>query len=159
MDTLANGDVNLTLAKIKAFYNAPNVNKNWAPVLHNEDICPGWTLTADQLAVVRCALHFRRLESIHTGLRWHDLKRYGIEITHRQGTDPVRTLVWNDDRRAIQLPKEVISAGMSANPRVILGDNVSGSSFARPITDGKPIMVSFIESKTLAAQLTRESND
>ena len=160
MDTLANGDVNLTLAKIKAFYNAPNVNKNWAPVLHNEDICPGWTLTEDQLAVVRCALHFRRLESIHTGLRWHDLKRYGIEITHRQGTDPVRTLVWNDDRRAIQLPKEVISAGMSANPRVVLGDNVGGSGSVGTATGSdEPIKVSMIEAKALGAQLKRENND
>lgn len=159
MDTMPDGSVNLSLAKIKTFYNKEKSDDVWVPQLHNQDICPTWIISKEQEPVIDCVLHFRRLESIHTGLRWHDIKRYGIEIEHRQGTDPVRKLVWNDDRRAIQLPKEVISAGMSANPRVILGDNVSGSSFARPITDGKPIMVSFTESKTLAAQLTRESND
>jgi len=161
MDTLPDGKVNLSLAKIKAFYTLDNeeVDDIWVPKLHNQDICPTWTISKEQEPVIDCVLHFRRLESIHTGLRWHDIKRYGIEITHYQGTDPVRTLVWNDDRRAIQLPKEVISAGMSANPRVILGDNVSGSSIGRPMTDGEPIMVSFTEAKALGAQLTRESND
>jgi len=159
MDTLANGDVNLSLAKIKKFY-AKGVNVNWVPELHNSDICPGWTLSADQEAIVDCVLHFRRLESIHTGLRWHDLKRYGIEIEHRQGTDPAHKLVWNDDRRAIQLPKEVISAGMSANPRVILGDNVGSSMVGgMPVTDGEPLLTSLLEAKTLGAQITREDND
>ena len=161
MDTLPNGDVNLSLAKIKAFYSRDNEDADdiWVPQLHNQDICPTWIISKEQEPVIDCVLHFRRLETIHTGLRWHDIKRYGIEIVHNQGTDPVRKLVWNDDRRAIQLPKEVISAGMSANPRVILGDNVSGSSIGRPMTDGEPIMVSFTEAKSLGAQLTRESND
>ena len=132
----------------------------YSPVLHNQDICPSWTLSADQIAVIRCALHFRRIETLHTGLRWHDLKRYGIEITHRQGTDPVRTLVWNDDRRAIQLPKEVISAGMSANPRVIKGDNVdSNLEGGMPVTNGEPILTSIIEARAMGAQVTRETND
>ena len=159
MDTLANGDVNLTLAKIKNFYRE-GANPNISPILHNTDISPSWTLSTDQLAVVRCALHFRRIESIHTGLRWHDLKRYGIEITHRQGTDPVRTLKWDDDRRAIQLPQEVILAGMAANPRVNMGDNVSGSGLsAVAMTGDEPITTSGLEAKVLGAQITRESND
>ena len=158
MDTLENGNVNLSLAKIKKFYKEGG-DVQYVPVLHNEDLCPSWTLSADQKAVIRCALHFRRIETLHTGLRWHDLKRYGIEIEHRQGTDPVRTLVWNDDRRAIQLPKEVISAGMSANPRVILGDNVGGSSLGKPVTNGEPLTVSIFEAKALGAQVTRETND
>lgn len=158
MDTLANGNVNLTLAKIKNFYNADGVNPNWAPVLHTNDICPGWVLSNDQLAVIRCALHFRRLEGIHTGLRWHDLKRYGIEIEHYQGTDPVRKLVWNDDRRAIQLPQEVINAGMAPNVRVNLGDNVDGnSSFGVAPASSEPVKVSMLEAKALGAQITREN--
>jgi hypothetical protein len=36
-------------------------------------------------------------------------------------------LVWNDDRRAIQLPQEVIVAGMTANPREVLGDRIDGN--------------------------------
>ena len=156
----ANGDVDLTLRKIKNFYK-PGENVNYVPVLHNQDICPSWTLSADQEAVVDCALHFRRLETIHTGLRWHDLKRYGIEITHRQGTNPVQTLIWNDDRRAIQLPQEVILAGMAPNPRVILGDHVgdnSGSGSFVP-TDGEPQKSSLFEAKALGTQIFRVEED
>ena len=72
-------------------------------------------------------MHFRRIEGLHDGLRWHDIKRYGIEIEHVQGKDPARILVWNDDRRAIQLPQEVIMAGMTANPREVLGDQIDGN--------------------------------
>lgn len=160
MDTLPDGTVNLTLNKIQNFYR-PGANVNWVPVLHNTDISSDWSLDSTQIAVVHCALHFRRLETIHTGLRWHDLKRYGIEIEHRQGTDPVRKLKWNDDRRAIQLPKEVIMAGMAANPRVIMGDNVdgSGNGAVAPVTDSQPKMTSVAEATALGVQIKRESND
>lgn len=156
MDTLPNGNVNLTLERIKKFYSADK-NVNWVPVLHNSDISPAWKLTADQEAVIDCVLHFRRLETIHTGLRWHDLKRYGIEIEHYQGNDPVRKLIWNDDRRAIQLPRAVREAGLSANPRVILGDNVDGgNSGGMAVSNSEPVMNSIFEAKALGAQITRE---
>jgi hypothetical protein len=157
MDTVPGGNVNLTLAKIRSFYK-DGVNKNWAPELNNEKICPSWKLSEDQKLITRCALHFRRLETIHTGLRWHDLKRYGIEIEHRQGTNPVQKLIWNDDRRAIQLPKEVIAAGMSANPRVNVGDHV-GSEGSGSFVPTQPSVSSGIEAAVLGSQLTRENND
>lgn len=129
MDTLANGDVNLTAAKIRSFYKDGALSY-YVPELHNLDMSPEFTITAAQKPFVYCALHFRRLETIHDGLRWFDLKRYGIEITHQRGTDPLRTLVWNDDRRAFQLPQKVRNAGMTENPRVIQGDHVSLASSA-----------------------------
>lgn len=73
-------------------------------------------------------LHFvlfiRRLETMHTGLRWFDVKRYGIEITRRVivsgkvgSTDDANTLKTRDNRMAMQLPQDVINAGMQKNPR------------------------------------------
>ena len=126
MDTLANGNVNLTAEKIAKFYNERTGSK-LAPVLHNLDMSADWEITPEQLPLVHCALHMRRIEGLHDGLRWHDIKRYGIEIEHVQGKDPARILVWNDDRRAIQLPQEVIVAGMTANPREVLGDRIDGN--------------------------------
>lgn len=120
------GMVVLTENDIKKFYSAES-NINYVPVLHNQDMSSNWVITPEQLPFVHCALHFRRIEGVHDGLRWHDLKRYGIEITHVQGKDAPRVLVWNDDRRAIQLPQEVIMAGMTANPRVTMGDNIDGA--------------------------------
>lgn len=160
MTTDTAGNVILTLGSIKSFY-APGGNVNYVPVLHNQDICSSWTLSADQEAIIDCVLHFRRLETIHTGLRWHDLKRYGIEITHRQGTNPVQTLIWNDDRRAIQLPQEVILAGMAPNPRVIVGDHVgdNGSGNFIPTGNGEPKPASLLEAKALGAQIYRVEED
>jgi hypothetical protein len=73
--------------------------------------------------MIQCVLGFRRIEGFALGLRWWDVKRYGIEIWRRtmnaNGT-PGRlddVLLVDDPRRAIQLPREVIDAGLTANPR------------------------------------------
>lgn len=66
---------------------------------------------------IHCVLQMRRMELIHDGSRWMDIKRYGIEISHvRDGMDPV-VLSKDDPRRAFQLPQDVIAAGLEANPR------------------------------------------
>ncbi len=73
--------------------------------------------------MIQCLLGFRRIEGFALGLRWWDVKRYGIEIWRRtMGADgtPARqddVLLKDDPRRAIQLPKLVIAAGMEPNPR------------------------------------------
>ena len=67
--------------------------------------------------MIHCLLQMRRIETIHDGSRWMDVKRYGIEITHnRGGMDPI-VLTKDDPRRAFQLPQDVIEAGLEANPR------------------------------------------
>ena len=134
MDTLSNGNVDLTTEKITKFYGE-RAGSKLAPVLHNQDMDADWVISAEQMPLVHCALHFRRIEGLHDGIRWHDIKRYGIEIEHVQGKDPARKLVWNDDRRAIQLPQEVIVAGMTANPREVLGDNIDGNQTIAPSVD------------------------
>jgi hypothetical protein len=126
MQMLPDSTVDLSQEKIVKFYGEKYGTK-FAPELHNQDMAADWVISAEQMPFVHCALHFRRIEGLHDGLRWHDLKRYGIEIEHVQGKDAPRKLVWNDDRRAIQLPQEVIVAGMTANPREVLGDNIDGN--------------------------------
>lgn len=78
----------------------------------------GFTFTSPvQENIIQCVLHLRRIETIHEGMRWFDIKRYGIEFSHNiDGAAPV-VLSKNDPRRAIQLPQDVISAGLEANPR------------------------------------------
>lgn len=72
---------------------------------------------AKQENFIHCILHLRRIETIHEGLRWYDIKRYGIEISHnREGLTP-DILTKDDPRRAFQLPQDVIDAGLDANPR------------------------------------------
>lgn len=67
--------------------------------------------------LIQCVLHLRRVLSIHEGLRWYDVKRWGIEIGHVRSGNTEDVLKVDDPRRAIQLPQEVISAGLEANPR------------------------------------------
>ena len=72
---------------------------------------------------MQCVLQLRRLITIHEGLRLQDVKRYGIEIYRRrinmnQQVEAVTDELTKDDpRRAIQLPQDVITAGMQPNPR------------------------------------------
>ncbi len=131
MTRTASGDI-LNLSKIKTFY-ADGKSKEIVPRLHNTDIDPKWTLTDDQLRVIYCCLQLRRIETIHDGLRWMDTKRYGIEITHKQGILPEKRMLWNDDRWAIQLPQEVIIAGLQDNPRVNVGDHVGSEASMAPV--------------------------
>lgn len=71
----------------------------------------------DQENLIQCVLHLRRVETVHEGLRWLDIRRYGIEFSHnRDGETPI-VLAKDDLRRAWQLPQDVTSAGVPANPR------------------------------------------
>ena len=71
----------------------------------------------DMKELIHCILHLRRVETLQDGLRWQDLKRYGIEFSHnRDGMEP-DILKADDPRRAFQLPQDVINAGLQPNPR------------------------------------------
>ncbi|RKE49278.1 RagB/SusD family nutrient uptake outer membrane protein [Sphingobacterium detergens] len=77
--------------------------------------------------MIQAILSLKRLQFIQTGMRWFDVKRYGIEITRREApavfngtmtyTVTDNTLTVRDNRRAIQLPQDVINAGLTPNPR------------------------------------------
>lgn len=122
----ADSTVALNYNIIKDFYTK-NYTTPYAPELHQEEVVPGWTITDRQLPLVHCCLHFRRIETFHDGLRLQDLKRYGIEFTHKQGTKPEMTMKVRDERLAIQLPQEVLLAGMTPNPRTNQSTPTSGS--------------------------------
>ena len=78
----------------------------------------GFTIeTGTQENLIQMILHMRRLETWGEGLRFVDIKRYGIEYAHLlDGEDPV-VFRAADKRGAIQLPEDVINAGLEANPR------------------------------------------
>lgn len=87
---------------------------------------PAFTIDAEgstQECMLQCMLDFRRVETLHFGSRWFDIKRYGIEIPRRMlnaaGVPALQTdfLSKNDPRRAFQIPLQVRDAGLEANPR------------------------------------------
>lgn len=73
-------------------------------------------------------LLLKRVDGYASGLRWFDVKRYGIEIQRRvMGSDgnPRTTgdiLTKDDPRRAIQIPKKVVDANYTPNPRIKIED-------------------------------------
>ena len=72
---------------------------------------------SDQECMLQFLLHMKRLESVFHGLRFADLKRYGIEYTHFvAGEDPI-VFIRGDLRGAIQIPNTVQAAGLPGNPR------------------------------------------
>ena len=84
-------------------------------------------LTGDDLNVLNCILHFRRIETMFEGMRWFDIKRYGITVKHvyRGPQDYDATcdvLEWNDPRRVIQIPYNAVDAGYPSSDRA-LGTN------------------------------------
>lgn len=74
-------------------------------------------------------LHMRRIETIHQGLRWMDVKRYGIVLQRfavNENNETIETgniLKVRDPRRAMQLPEDVIVAGLQANDRPVKKDD------------------------------------
>ena len=111
----------LTRDKISSFYSGIDYYTPTEPTVKKE-LHPDFTVEAgEQENFIQCILHMRRVLTIHEGLRWFDVKRYGIEIYRRIVENNTITvtddLPADDPRRAMQLPQDVINAGMVANPR------------------------------------------
>lgn len=121
MHNIIDTPVALTSDVVNSFYGPiayytptqPTIKKKLNPAFAIE--------TGQQENFIQCVLHFRRIATLHEGLRWFDVKRYGIEISRRtiEGNHISEgdKLTINDERRAIQVPKDVISAGFEPNPR------------------------------------------
>jgi hypothetical protein len=88
-------DYTITPAKLDDYYGTGNVRLN--------------TLYA--------LLDFKRAEYIQEGMRWFDIIRYGITVTHTFTDGPPLSLPDGDPRRVFQLPESVKQSGMALNPR------------------------------------------
>ena len=115
----------MTIASIKAYVSGVdyakrtpdgNRDRSFRKHMHPQ----GFKIDAegsDQECMLQFLLHMKRLESVFHGLRFADLKRYGIEYTHFvAGEDPI-VFIRGDLRGAIQIPNTVQAAGLPGNPR------------------------------------------
>ena len=84
-----------------------------------DEVCPSdkYKVTDEIEPYLQCVQHFRRIQLVHMGNRWFDIKRFGFTIEHKMGISDVYTLQVLDPRYAIQIPSEVIGAGLAPNPR------------------------------------------
>ena len=88
-------------------------------------ISPRFTIDVEgsvQESLLQCMLNFRRIETVHQGLRWMDIRRYNIEIPRRLiGVNgrPSKNLDWlekDDPRQVVQIPQSIREAGVAGNP-------------------------------------------
>ncbi|MCA1744920.1 MAG: RagB/SusD family nutrient uptake outer membrane protein [Bacteroidales bacterium] len=111
-----------TLEEINSFYDGLAYSTEDTPT-QKKALSPGFSVAEGiQENLIHYVLHCRRILTLHEGLRWFDVKRYGIEVPRYQiqssGAVKVLDVLKKDDpRRALQLPQDVISAGVEANPR------------------------------------------
>lgn len=118
--------VPLTKDQILTFYNyydnpdRKDPGYNIVMKFNIDEVCPSekYHLTPEIEPYLQCVQHFRRIQMVHLGNRWFDIKRFGFSIEHRMGISDVYTLETLDPRYAIQIPDEVIGAGLEPNPRV-----------------------------------------
>jgi hypothetical protein len=68
--------------------------------------------------LVKTILDYRRTEFLHEGLRWFDILRYKLPVTHTtfDGSQTI-TLAHDDPRRVFQIPATVKQSGIEQNPR------------------------------------------
>jgi len=121
--TTTGGDI--TPAKCEAFWNGIKYYA-WNESTPKKHLSPAFEIE-EEGSMQECMLHTllqaRRIEQLHTGMRWFDVKRYGIKIYRRVmdlGGDPVKlvdSLDVDDPRRAVQIPLKVRDAGYDANDR------------------------------------------
>lgn len=112
----------LTVDAVNAYYGSMPYYKPLEPTVKKE-LHPDFIIeNQTQENLIHCVLHARRVTTLHEGLRWLDIKRYGIVVYRRfissTGKISVSDELKADDlRHAIQIPSDVILAGMKPNPR------------------------------------------
>ncbi|MCL2027387.1 MAG: RagB/SusD family nutrient uptake outer membrane protein [Bacteroidales bacterium] len=117
-----------------------------------KELNPDFPLLTTQRNYMYLILHMRRHEFMHGGMRLFDLKRYGIEVERRMiaGTgnvpnegnpDPIVISLYEpkliaekrSPKLVIQIPPDVISAGMPKNPTELLPTSPYTGQIAVPI--------------------------
>ena len=111
-----------------AYYNkADNYNcfENWD---FTRQLSSKFVVPADAVALMNCLNDFRRFENVFEGMRYFDIKRWGLPVSHIIGLEGDSIgLEVNDPRRAIEVPWEALSAGLESSRTPVAKDTRSFS--------------------------------
>ena len=86
------------------------------PVIPNE-FTPFYGLTPKQASYIKALADVRKRDFLHEGLRWFDIRRFDLKITHRFFDAPPNILQKGDNRRVLQIPLAASNQGIEKNPR------------------------------------------
>ena len=80
---------------------------------------PSYVNTSDrEIVLIYLIFVERRKEFVAQGMRWFDVKRFGLSVVHDYANGSTITLEQEDLRKAIQIPKSAIDVGgLKENPR------------------------------------------
>jgi hypothetical protein len=111
----------INITKLLSFYDAAIDNSDHYMNKYNAYGSGSWS--AEKKAVILCILEFRRNEFMWEGLRYWDLIRYKIPVTHKTFDGIENTLFPGDDRWVLQVPESAKLSGIESNPRENLLSN------------------------------------
>ena len=130
-------NVVLTPASVQNFFKAVSYAYDDAAKMVpsiKKHISPRFAIDAEgsvQESLLQCLLNFRRIETVHQGMRWFDIRRYNIEIPRRLiGADgkPSKNLDWlakDDPRQVVQIPQSIREAGVAGNTEKPISSSAS----------------------------------
>ena len=128
MKNFFNTNVTLTPTSVQTYFKTvPYAYADAAKMVPSfkKHISPRFTIGVEgsvQESLLQCMLNFRRIETVHQGLRWMDIRRYNIEIPRRLiGVNgrPSKNLDWlekDDPRQVVQIPQSIRETGVAGNP-------------------------------------------
>ena len=128
MKNFFNTNVTLTPTSVQTYFKTvPYAYADAAKMVPSfkKYISPRFTIDAEgsvQESLLQCLLNFRRIETVHQGMRWMDIRRYNIEIPRRligANGKPSKNLDWlekDDPRQVVQIPQSIREAGVAGNP-------------------------------------------
>jgi starch-binding outer membrane protein, SusD/RagB family len=67
--------------------------------------------------IISTVLAFKRVEFVQEGMRWFDMQRYNIPVTHTTKGGSVINVPAGDLRRILQIPQTASISGIEQNPR------------------------------------------
>lgn len=118
-----NTSISLNIEDVDDFYDRIPFSSPSTIITQKKPLSPKFNISSGtQENLIHYVLQCRRILTVHEGLRWFDIKRYGIEVPRLQnqlnGNYVQKDLLTADDlRKAIQIPPDVVSAGITPNPR------------------------------------------
>ena len=128
MKNFFNTNVTLTPTSVQTYFKTvPYAYADAAKMVPSfkKHISPRFTIDVEgsvQESLLQCLLNFRRIETVHQGMRWMDIRRYNIEIPRRligANGKPSQNLDWlekDDPRQVVQIPQSIREAGVAGNP-------------------------------------------
>jgi starch-binding outer membrane protein, SusD/RagB family len=112
---LYNNNLSAAIADLQTLIDLRYTN---APTVTAAALKDYFQTSNDRTAALLYILEERQKEFMHEGLRWFDIRRYGIPVTHFDESGFPMTLESDDARKVLQIPQAAIDVGgLEPNPR------------------------------------------